>query len=106
MLWSEIVGNRGESHLIAIELTKPRCTQRTRFCHMILPHDAHSAVPPLRRFVVQLARQRGYFFWLYVAYCGCEGLLAAMALLYFPRKDRLLLWSPHEEGYLVRPAPD
>ena len=52
--------------------------------------------------MLQLQRARGYFFWLYVAYCSCEGLLAAMALLYFPPKDRLLLWSPHEEGYLVR----
>ena len=59
----------------------------------------------LRRLVVQLERTHGYFFWLYVAYCSCEGVLAVLALLYFPPKAGLLLWSPHEEGYLVCPLP-
>lgn len=55
--------------------------------------------------VVQLERTHGYFSWLYVAYCSCKGVLAILALLYFPPRDRLLLWNPCEEGYLVRPLP-
>ena len=55
------------------------------------------------RFVLQLDRTRAYFFWMYVGYCGCEALLATLALLWYPPKSQLLLWSPHDEGYLVRP---
>jgi hypothetical protein len=57
-----------------------------------------------RRFVLQLSRTRAYFFWLYVGYCGCEAVLATLALVWYPPKSQLLLWSPHDEGYLVRPA--
>jgi len=31
-----------------------------------------------------------------------EGLLALLALLYFPPRDSLLLWSERDDGYLVR----
>lgn len=52
------------------------------------------------RIVLQLHRTRGYFWWLYVAYCCFEGLLALLALLYFPPRDSLLLWSERDDGYL------
>ena len=56
----------------------------------------------MSRFVLELDRTRAYFFWLYVGYCGCEALLAVLALVWYPPKSQLLLWSPHDEGYLVR----
>ena len=56
----------------------------------------------LCRFVLELDRTRAYFFWLYVGYFCCEALLAVLALVWYPPKGQLLLWSPHEEGYLVR----
>ena len=53
--------------------------------------------------MLQLDRTRNYFFWLSVAYGACELVLSVLALLYYPPKSSLLLWSQHEEGYLVRP---
>ncbi len=53
------------------------------------------------RFVVQLDRTRAYFFWLYIGYFCCEAALAVLALVWYPPKSQLLLWSPHDEGYLV-----
>ncbi len=51
--------------------------------------------------MVQLDRTRAYFFWLYIGYFCCESLLAVLALVWYPPKSQLLLWSPHDEGYLV-----
>ena len=53
------------------------------------------------RFVLQLDRTRAYFFWLYIGYFCCEALLAVLSLVWYPPKSQLLLWSPHDEGYLV-----
>ena len=50
---------------------------------------------------LQLDRTRAYFFWLYIGYFCCEALLAVLSLVWYPPKSQLLLWSPHDEGYLV-----
>ena len=69
---------------------------------MITPASRPDRALVWSRFVLQLDRTRAYFFWLYIGYFCCEAALAVLSLVWYPPKSQLLLWSPHDEGYLVR----
>lgn len=47
------------------------------------------------------AGERTYFFYLFLAYVGLQGALAAVAALHFPAKDDLEE-TDSADGYLVR----
>ena len=51
------------------------------------------------RFVVILSDQRGYFFWLFVAYTGFQAWLALLALLHHPGGSSVE--ANDDTGYVV-----
>ena len=57
--------------------------------------------PPPGRLILHHAWAHGYFFWLYVVYCGCITALAALALAHWPARESLQLWSERDDDYLV-----